>query len=283
MLQNTNKMTLALAMLTAVLLLGMNANAQILASTSTDKKILGENEVALLTVKLMNDSEIEIKDIAVRIQGDPGIVFYEGQQESPTFLKTIDSLKQNEAKQIIVKIKNTQTKNPSANIYTYYGKVSELNTASVTMIETRKDAVTIETTVKRGTVNSNDEIEIEYILTNGNDKPIYGVSAEMIAPQGFEVITQQIREDIISPKGEMKQKFKAIAPQKAIGEQQITIAYGYFDANTPHYFEKTFKFNIERPNYQLIVLIGVVVLIVAGYLFFRKGKGGDVKGTGDKK
>ncbi len=283
MKQNITKLISTALMFSLVLFIALNVNSQILASASTDKKTFGENEVGLLTVKLMNDSEIELKGVALRIQGDEGIVFYEGMQEVPLYLKTIDSLKQNEVKQIVIKFKSTLAKKATSNIYAYYGKVSELTTASVTMIETKPSPVFIETSTKRSTVNSNEQIEIDYTLTNGNNTPIYGVSAEMIAPIGFEIITPQVKEEVVSPKGEMHQKFKVIAPEKSAGEQQIIIAYGYFDANTPHYFEKTFKFNIERPNYQLIILIGVVVLIVAGYLFFRKGKGSGVVGTDGKK
>jgi len=283
MKQNITKLLWITLIFAFVIAIGASVQSQILASATTDKKVLLENEIALLTIKLMNDSELELKDVALRIQGDEGIYFYEGREEVPIYIKTISSIKPNETYHTTVKVKSTQTKKPTANIYTYYGKVSELNTATVTMIETKTSPVTILTKTKNSAINLNEQIEIDFTLTNGFDRSIYGISAEIMAPNGFEIITPQIREDVLAPKAEMYQKFKVIAPEKATGKQQVTIAYGYFDANTPHYFEKTFKFNIERPNYQLIIMIGVVVLIVAGYLFFRKEQNTSVKGTGEKK
>ena len=111
--QNTNKISATAAkvfIVLAILLLVGGAHASILGSVTADKKTLGENEVAFLSVKIMNDSEIELKKVNLRVQGDEGIIFYDSTGETTIFTKTIDSIKASEVKELIIKIKATSIK-----------------------------------------------------------------------------------------------------------------------------------------------------------------------------
>ena len=284
--QNTNKISATAAkvfIVLAILLLVGGAHASILGSVTADKKTLGENEVAFLSVKIMNDSEIELKKVNLRVQGDEGIIFYDSTGETTIFTKTIDSIKASEVKELIIKIKATSIKNPKANIYAYFGTDTELKQAAVTMIETNLAAVEIKGTSKIETTNVTDIASIDFSLKNISKKPIYKASAEALAPKDFEVKTQPVFEEKILPQGIMEQNFQITIPIEAEGEKKIIIAYGYFDdTNTPHYFENEYPINVQKPNYPLIALIGIIVLVVAAYLFFGKGRDLSIKGTGAK-
>lgn len=282
MKRNISNLSKAAVLITIILIAGA-VNASILASASVDKKTLGENEVAMLDVKLMNDSQSEIKNVNLRVQGDAGLVFYDSGGETPIFINTIDSIKPNEVKEIVIKMKAAAVNNASANIYAYYGMQSSPDTAAVTVIQTANAAASASATTKTQNVNGNDTAVIDFSLTNASKKPIYNASAETLAPQGFEILTPPVTEQKILPGGVMEQSFNIKMPIEAQGEQKILVAYGYFDdTNTPHYFEQTFPFNVQKTNYPLIGIIGVIVLIIAAYLFMRKGKSSGINGTAEK-
>jgi len=268
--------------LIALLMIAGFANASILASTSTDKKTLGENEVALLTVKLMNDSTLDAQGINLRVQADEGIIFIDGMEERPNFIKTIDTIKSGELKEITIKIKATSAAKESANIYAYYGTGIELMQAAVAKISLEPAAAEIKSSYQKESTTANDSIIVDFSLKNNSKNSLYQASAEAIAPKDFEINTPPVLEEKILPGGVMAQKFKIAEPPNASGEQTIIIAYGYFDSNVPHYFEKNITYNTQKLNYPLLALIGFAVLVVAAYLFFRKGEKSGVKGTKEK-
>ncbi|MCX6803520.1 MAG: hypothetical protein NTY48_03035 [Candidatus Diapherotrites archaeon] len=268
--------------LVLILIMG-SADASVLATASIDKKVIGENEVAALTVKLTNDSNIEVKNINLRIKSDSAIALtseLSGQQE---ITKTIESIKQGEVKVFVFKIKCVSTKSSTANVYAYYGTGTELTTAAATVVETITSPVSAVITSKNVPKDLGEEFTIDFKLTNKSAIIIKKVSAEVMAPKGYEIKTPPIFQETIQPDSSVQQKFIITSPPEAVGEQSILVAYGYFDNNTPHYFEKEFTYNIQKTNYQMLGIIGIIILIIAAYLFTRKGKESDIKGTEEKK
>lgn len=276
---NTSKILIAFLI---ILLMGA-VNASILGSASTDKKTLGENEVAMLSVKLMNDSDKAVKGVNLRVTADDGIVFYGGEEESNIFIKTIDSINPGEVKELIIKLKAIEVKKQSANIYAYFGTQTDLRQAAVTMVETQPADATATAEVKIDTSGTKDTAIIDFALKNTSNGSLYKASAEALAPKDFEVKTSPLFEDKVLPGGTMEKTFNITIPIEASGAQKIIMAYGYFDdTNTPHYFEKSVTVNVQKINYPLIALLGIVVLVVAAYIFFTKGKGQGIKGTEKK-
>jgi len=271
--------------LLTLIVLASFTNATILASAYTDKPNLGENEVGFLTVKIMNDSTITEQNIYLRVQADEGILFIQGLDEQKNFIQTIESIKQNEIKEMRIKIKSNSTLAKNANIYAYFGKDTSPKQAAVTTISLEKLPTEIKATIQK---NENDTATVDFTLKNTAKTPITNASAELIAASGFDIQTPPLIEDKISPQGELNQKFKVMLPLTANGDQKMLIAYGYFDdKNTPHYFEKMVTVNLFKPNYALIGLIGFAILIGAAYLFLRKSDDKDakkekIKGTGQK-
>ncbi len=278
-----NKIIINLLALFFFVFLIATVNASYLANISTDKKALGENEVALLSLKIMNSSSATIKNTYIRLTSDESIVFVDGMEDKTMLVKTIENLKPNEMKELFFKVKMANTNNESQNIYAYYGETQETTNATVTKVDAIQYPV--EVLMESRTINNSgtDQFEVDFSLTNNQDYNLSTFSVEMIAPAKFEVKTKPILIQGLEPKKTIKEKFVAQLPLRAKGEQNVVIAYGFFDSNGPHYFEKTFKVIIQNPNYDIMWVIGVVILFLAVYLFLKKGKGNNVKGTGDKK
>ncbi|MEI7961446.1 MAG: hypothetical protein WCI04_03850 [archaeon] len=284
--KNTNKKqnftSIAIVAMAVLLFAGM-VNASILGNATTDKKVLGENEVAFLLVTLMNDSNKELKNVNLRVQGDEGIVFYDTYGETTIFSKKIDSIKPGEVKEFGIKIKAVSIKNAKANLYAYFGTETELRQAAATMIETTTAPIEASGIQKIETINGIDTATIDFSLKNTSTKTIFNASAEALAPKDFIVKTQPVFEEKILSQGIMAQKFVITIPIEAAGEKKIVMAYGYFDdTNTPHYFENEYTFNVQKINYPIIALIGIIVLAIAAYLFFGKGNNTNIKGTDSK-
>jgi hypothetical protein len=265
-----------------LILLTALANASILANTSIDKKSLSTDEVGMLSIKLFNDSEKPENGIMVKVTADEQIIFI-NDGESSIFATSLKTLGPGEGTEIRVKIKAISTSKPKANIYAYYGTSSNLDQASVTMVETKELAQTEKITLEKKNENGKDILLVKFSLTNSSNKPITQAGAELITPKGFEVITAPVMMDTVSAGGKIERDFLAIAPIQVAGEQKIILAYGFFDSNTPHYFEKEFKLNFQKPNYELIILVGILVLVIAGYLYIKKDEKKAVKGTAEKK
>ncbi|MFA6269403.1 MAG: hypothetical protein WCW13_01670 [archaeon] len=259
------------------------ANATILASTSVDKKNLSTDEIGLLSVKLFNDSNTPAKNVLVRIQADNQIRFVTDTEES-LFITNIETITGGEGKEILLKIKSVSSAKPSANIYTYFGNNEPLTQAVVTMVGTVELAATEKITAEKKNVNGKDTVLVSFLLTNLSEEVLTKASAEVIAPKDFEIITAPIMVETIAINGKLEKTFQIIAPLDAQGQQKIIVAYGYFDSNAPHYFEKQFLLNFQKPNYSMIILIGLIVVIVAGYLYIKRDdKKQLIKGTSEKK
>ena len=100
-----------------------------------------------------------------------------------------------------------------------------------------------------------------------------------------DFVLEDEEEEIIKPgdEGVIEENFSITTPLATEGDYSIILAYGYIDSNTPHYFEKIFNVKYSKPNYELIGLIGLIVLIIAAYLFLKKNPKTDIKGSSEKK
>jgi hypothetical protein len=257
-------------------------NATLLVNTSTDKKILGENEIAILTIKILNDSELDVQNVQLRLQADAGIRFAEGEEKEFTY-KQIETMKGREAVELKVKIKCVTSKEQQVNIYTYYGIGEAAENASVVFVQTKPLPVDIVAILKQKENAEINQTIINYKLINHYGRNIYKAGAEVLTPTIFEIETEPVFREVIGDEGTIEENFIITAPIATEGEYQIILAYGYIDANTPHYFEKTFMAKYTKPNYELIGLIGLIVLIVAAYLFLKKDAKTEIKGSSEKK
>lgn len=256
-------------------------NASLLVNTTTDKKILGENEIAILTIKILNDSEKEITGVQLRLQADEGIKFAEGEDKTYTY-KQIEKINGREAIEIKVKIKCTTSKEKRMNIYTYYGLEEEQNNASVVFVESKPLPIEILTNIEKKDVDGQNIVIVNYKLINHYGKSIYKTGAEILVQNPFEILTEPVFSETIADEGILEEQFTLTTPIETEGEYQIILAYGYIDSNTPHYFEKTFSIKYVKTNYGLIGLIGLIVLIIAAYLFLKKDSKTEIQGSADK-
>ena len=259
------------------------ANASILASTSVDKTSLSTNEIGILTIKLLNDSDTEAKNIILRVQADEQIRFISEGEEQTILAQIIESIPAGQGKEIPVKIKSVSSKKETASIYVYYGQENPLKYANVTMIETKELPVTISSSIQKKNLNQKDTLVVSFKLVNNSTGALTKASAEVLAPAGFESIAAPLYVENVAQNASIEKSFEVIAPLETTGEQTVILAYGFFDANGPHYFENQFKANFQQPNYTLIVALGLIVLITAVYLYTKKDKGTNIKGTSWKK
>jgi hypothetical protein len=259
------------------------AHASLLISATVDKDSLSTNEVGLLTIKIFNDADMNAKNVILTIKGDEQIKFFEDAVEKSSIYKTIDSIGAGQGIEAKIKIKSISSKNPSANIYVYYGFEVNPKNAAVTVVQTVDLPQTITSTMEKKSVNGKDLIVTTFKLINNSSYPITKVSAEVIAPTGFEENTQPFFSETISAGQTINQTFNIAAPLEARGEQKFILAYGYFDANVPHYFEKSYSMNFQKADYGFLILIGVIVLIIGVYTYMKKDTKPAVKGTAEKK
>jgi len=277
-----NQLTKLISIILLLILATGFSNATLLVNTSSDKKYLGENEIAILTIKILNDSDLELQNVQLRLQADAGIKFAEGEEKEFTY-KQIEKMKSREAVELKVKIKCVTSKEQQVNIYTYYGTGEVQENASVAFVQTKPLPVEIITSVETKENNEKNLTTINYKMINHYGKNIYKAGAEVITPTVFEINTEPIFMEVIGDEGVIEENFSITTPLATEGDYSIILAYGYIDSNTPHYFEKIFNVKYSKPNYELIGLIGLIVLIIAAYLFLKKNPKTDIKGSSEKK
>ena len=268
-----------------ILLLASIANASLLISATVDKDTLATDEIGLLTIKIFNDSDTNAKKVIIKITGDEQIKFFEDAAEKSSIYKTIDSIGSGQGIEAKIKIKSLSSKKPTANIYVYYGFEVNPTNAAVTLVQTVDLPQKIVSTMEKKNINGKDTITTTFKLTNDSRYPIEKVSAEVLAPKGFELITEPYFTEKISAGQTIDQTFTTTAPLETRGMQSLTLAYGYFDSNVPHYFEKTYEINFQQPDYGFLIIIGIIILVIGVYTFLKKDNkiSGGVKGTADKK
>jgi len=267
----------------SLIMLAVFANASILATATTDKANLAPDELARLDIKLYNDSDQNVKNVLVQIQADEGITFIDEKKEKTFVTKAVERIGAREEIIIVQGIKAITTKQPSATIYVYFGTESPLRNAAATVVALTELPISMKATSERQNIDGEDTLIIDFKLTNHSKETYYKASAEVIAPQGFIVGEKPVFLDSLKQESEITQKFYVSAPADAQGEQTITLAYGFFDSDGPHYFEKRYTMEFNKPNYGFAVLIGVIVLAIAAFMYARKDEEQKVIGTGEKK
>ena len=123
-------------------------------------------------------------------------------------------------------------------------------------------------------------------MINYTKEPLYNVAFEMKAPSAFEIKTAPLFFEQIDPQETVTGTFEIQPPLETLGKQKVILAYGYFDANGPHYFEESFDLDFSQGDSRLLLgIVGLIVLIVAIFLYMgsRKTSGNPkVKGTKEK-
>jgi len=253
-----------------------------MAGMTLDKSELGENEIALLNVKILNNSESDEQNVILRIKAGEGFNLIEG-EEVTSIVKNMGTIKAGKTAEVNLKIKCIFAKKLDSAIYLYYGINEELKNAAVINVKSEPLPVSVKTNIEKKQYNNNEAMTVSYTLQNNSAENIYNVAVEAIAPKDFEIITSPKTAEVIASGEKLEQEFVIMPPLEAQGDYSIQIVYGFFDSNKPHYFEKTINVTMQKTNYQLIGLLGFVVLIIAGYLFLKKEDKNNVKGTGEKK
>ena len=185
------------------------ANATLLASTSVDKNSLSTNEIGMLTIKLFNDSQDELKEIIVRATADEQIRFLE-EEEKTAFVTSITSIPGGSGKELKVAIKSLSAKKDTANIYVYFGNTQPFTQAAVTTLYTKEIPILVKATVEKKTLNNKETILVDFKLTNTSKEAITKVSAEVIPPTGFEGVAAPVFAETLQAGASIEKKFEII-------------------------------------------------------------------------
>ena len=255
--------------------------SEVLVNTSVDKESISQNEVAIFTVRIFNDSKDDITNYYLKLQTTDNLVFTESEQS--ILAQKIDLIRAGTVKEIKTKFKAINMTKDSGNLYAYYGDLNPKN-VSGTFINTKQSGVSAITSAQIVSDNSGDKIVVTFEMHDFSGKPIYNVIAGVTAPSGFDVLTKNAGYPIIPDTNSVTQNFEVRVPLSANGSEKVTISYGYFDDNSPHYFEETHTIEIQRTNNYLLGIIGIVILIIAVFIYLRVSKKGSngVKGTAEK-
>jgi hypothetical protein len=259
------------------------ANAELMISSTIDKDSLSTNEVALLTIKVLNDSDRNIRQLTIKVTTEDDIRFIEENEEKTVLAKTIDGLNANKGVELKAKLKAISTKKGLGNIYVYYGEGTDPKTANVIQIQTKEIPISVTATAEKKSFENGDKIIVTFKLTNFSKSSIYKINAGIIPPSGFDANNLTTSAELLQTNASLSDTFELTAPIDTRGTQTITLTYGYFDSNSPHYFEKNFNIDFQKPNYDFLILIGFVVLAIAVYVFIKKDKKTDIKGSEEKK
>lgn len=280
---NLNTKSIMIVLLAFILL--PLANAQILVSTSVDKDVFYENEVGMLTIKVVNDRPEELANVMLRIEGDEGIRFIDNFDEKIIIVEETGSIRSGGSKEIFVKIKVISALEPQPKIFVYYGENETPQNASVTFVNTKESLVSVKTNAKRINSEEGEKIVVDFSIANYSKLEIKGVGAEVITPKNYIIRTPPFFAQTISDNNSQAIQFELLPPPEAVGAQKIVLSYAYTDEFGGHYFEEVFEVNIERTNQLVFAVLGVAILVIAGYLYIQKDRKGSednaVKGTGN--
>ncbi|NMA44312.1 MAG: hypothetical protein GX950_00660 [Candidatus Diapherotrites archaeon] len=263
-------------LLLLVLFLGF-VSGEIIVTTQVEKKEIYPFEMNNLVIKILNDSPNVSDKLYLRIQGEDNIVFINEGVETKSFVKEILELKPNATKEIKTKFKATSTKKDPSQLFVYYGTENEypkvgLPFVSGTMVGTKENKIDIITRVDKVNSLAGKEVTGSVSVSNKTGNPITMFASEMIVPQRFDLKSEPFFVETIDANTIFAQ-FNAIAPINVDGEHSVLIVYGYFDENgVGHYFEKEHKISFLKTNKTYLVIIGLVVLIIAVYLYLEKTK-----------
>lgn len=280
------KYLLVLFCLTLILL---TVNAELLVTTYTEKTEIYPNEIDFLVVKVLNNSNIVLDKAYLRIEGSEDIIFVDSDGEKEILLTGLVDLAPGVTKELKFKFKSLEVnKDPSA-LFVYYGFEKDyskgiLPFVSGTIVSTKDSKVTITTKVDKSQTSAGGEIIGEVVVSNKSGKVISKFGSEMIVPDNFDLKSEPFFTEEIIDSNNVSIKFNALAPINVDGEQRILLVYGYFDENGAHYFEKEHKVSFVKTNRSILALVGIIVLIIAVFLYLKSTKKDDkLKGSGDKK
>ena len=280
-----SRAVLALILLAALFALSCPAQAKLLVSTSIDKETLSTDEVALLTINIFNDTNSSVGSLILRIDGGESIVFPENDDKSP-YAKIVEDVKGLSMTELRVKIKASSTKKSSANILVYYGEKDPLPYVSGTYLDLKEKRAVVKATASKRLDPEGEKVIVDFSITNSSGQELKNIMAEVAAPQGFDVKTNALIVDSLPDGNLSKRTFEVLAPIGAAGEQKIVLSYGYIDSNGPHYFEKAFTVSFTKGDNTVLLVVGVIVLAVAVFIYVRQTRakpGKAVIGTGAKK
>ncbi len=281
MTKNSNKTVFFLIAIIFILFFAGNVFSGVLVSTSVDKEEIMKNEVAYFTIKIFNDTNSTVNNLALRMEGTNGIIFLEN--NSAVLLKEIESINSLEGKEIKLRFKVNEVHKETAELFVYYGQEKEQKYVSGTFVNTKEKPVLIKTSAEKKQTDSGQEIFVNFEIHNLSKESIYGVAADVSAPAGFEIKTSPFFTEELPNNDSLEKEFEILAPIAAEGVQTIIFTYGYFDVNGPHYFEETFDISFERTNNLFLAVIGLIILAIAIFVYIsQKGsnKKEKVKGTG---
>lgn len=264
-------------------------SGEVLVTTYVEKNEIYPYEMNNLVIKILNNSPTVLDKFYLRIQGDDSVVFVEEGVEKKNLSKEILELESNITKEIKIKFKTIVVKKEPSALFVYYGFENDyskgvLPFVSGTIVNTKENKVNITTKVEKTSSLSGEEINGSISISNKTGSIITRLASEMIVPDGFDLKSEPFFVEVIDS-NIVSTKFNALAPINVDGEQIVLIVYGYFDENgVGHYFEKEHKVSFVKTNRSFLALIGIIVLIIAVFLYLQRTKKDDkLKGSGDKK
>ncbi len=291
MLHNTTNQNkfLQYIILTTLIIISLSiTSAEILVSSSIDKKFVYPDEIAFLTVKVYNDSNNLLPQVMLRIESAKNVSFIDT-KEMPTFTKVIENIKPGQVSEVKVKFKVTKHDTSPTPIFVYYGEETDsslkgLPFVSGTITQTKENNVIVTTKSEKQNSDEGEKVIITFDIKNESKEAIHAIAAEVIAPTNFIVQTDPTFLETLNDENSFSTKFEILAPIEAEGDQIITLGYGFFDSVGPHYFEKSFTQSYTKSNRTILAVIGLIVLAAAIIIYVnRTKKGNDIKGSGDKK
>ncbi len=255
--------------------------SQVLVNTSIDKENITKNEIARLNIKIFNDSQISLKNYSIRIEVTDNLVLTKTNQR--IYAEIIDEIKIGETKELTYFFKPISTTPNIGKVFVYYGENKEY--VSGTFVNLINSPILFKTGARKIFDNSGEKIIIDFEVFNYSKERIFDLGGEVIAPNGFVVQTEGFMIPYLDDNNSLKKSFEILAPLGAVGEQEIILAYGYFDNNSPHYFEETHLVSFENNNRFFLAGVGIIVLIIAIFIYLSKTSKtpkDNIKGTSEK-
>jgi hypothetical protein len=132
-----------ISILLILALISSFVNSEVLVTTIVDKNSISNNEVSLLTIKLVNNNN-DITNYPIRIEVSDNLVILKNNQQK--FVENIDELKTDLQKEVTIRIKAINTSKETGEIFVYYG--SDFRYVSGTYINIKALPVLFKTSAK---------------------------------------------------------------------------------------------------------------------------------------
>jgi hypothetical protein len=254
-------------------------SADVLVNTKIDKEEITNNEVALLTVKVVNDSTENLENYVIRIETTDNLVLLKNEQS--IYAEVIEEINAGEVLELKYPFKAVSTGSDQGRVFAYYGEEGEF--AAGTFVNIKSTNILIKTNARKVVDEEGQKIIVDFEAQNYSNEPIFNLGAEVIAPEGFEILSQPIMIPVLEDANVYRTSFEILSPLRVVGDQRILVSYGYFDENIPHYFEESHIVSFEDSNRFLLAGIGFIVLVIAILIYMSKTNAPqDIKGTKEK-